>query len=397
MGNTIWKEATIISSRANSFPGFVVAIDADVGFAVGQKLWLSMNDPASQPAEQPRGEGYDVARHNDWLERNAQPKPVQAVGDGVDEEDERRKFEAWYVPEFSVPDVAPISMEREAHGRYKVGMREAYWQGWLARAKVAEVECPLPRPAVATPAIFGNPEDGAVQRSIREGFRAAFDYPQTAAEAVAVLDACSDPLTLTFDHVKSKHCANALRSVVASYGRLAGMQIPVATPAEVTDEMMKAGVDAYEECTGGLSIPEEGLRVAIRAALTAQCRVRKDGKGVEYVSADELARLLAIEHHAWHLLDDSGDHGDGYIRVSSGYDFDELSRLLPEGHPEYDGVVASPSAGAVVPEGCALVRATLTLPIANALGYDAKFNTWEEMQEVWGNALLAAAPEVPRG
>ncbi len=50
----------------------------------------------------------------------------------------------------------------------------------------------------------------------------------------------------------------------------------VAMPAEVTDEMMKAGVDAYEECTGGLSIPEEGLRVAIRAALTAQCHVRKD-------------------------------------------------------------------------------------------------------------------------
>ena len=51
------------------------------------------------------------------------------------------------------------------------------------------------------------------------------------------------------------------------------------------------------------------------------------------VANAELTRLRAIEHHAWHLLDESGDAGDGLLTVLKGVDYEALDRLLPEDHP----------------------------------------------------------------
>lgn len=49
-------EGTIANTRSNSVGGFHLEVEADMGFFVGQRVWISRTAPASQPAEQPRGE-----------------------------------------------------------------------------------------------------------------------------------------------------------------------------------------------------------------------------------------------------------------------------------------------------------------------------------------------------
>lgn len=42
------------------------------------------------------------------------------------------------------------------------------------------------------------------------------------------------------------------------------------------------------------------------------------------------------------------------------------------------------------PDGYVLVRRELNLRIANALGYDTAFSTWEEMCDTWDNVIAAS-------
>lgn len=48
----------------------------------------------------------------------------------------------------------------------------------------------------------------------------------------------------------------------------------------------------------------------------------------------EVSRLRKIEHAAWHLLDDSEHRMDSGEIVVQKENFDALSALLSEGHPE---------------------------------------------------------------
>ena len=58
-----------------------------------------------------------------------------------------------------------------------------------------------------------------------------------------------------------------------------------------------------------------------------------DFSGSETVAPEELKRLREIEHHAWHLLDDSEERvAEGEVVVSKS-NYEELSKLLPEDHP----------------------------------------------------------------
>jgi len=51
------------------------------------------------------------------------------------------------------------------------------------------------------------------------------------------------------------------------------------------------------------------------------------------ITAAEVARLRAIEHAAWHLLDDSEERVTENEIVITRENYEALSALLPEDHP----------------------------------------------------------------
>ncbi|NID15017.1 hypothetical protein [Luteibacter yeojuensis] len=148
-------QGTIVSGRANSFAGFILEVAADISYAVGDRLWISKTVPASQPAEQPRGlRNYILKALGGYLERYwpdspvnyddmadyitqalpaAQPKPEQAVDDGV---------VVGYIRE---QDVAHL----------KGGNRNGWRWSYIASAPNESHTLPVyttPHPADATPA-----------------------------------------------------------------------------------------------------------------------------------------------------------------------------------------------------------------------------------------------------
>lgn len=178
----------------------------------------------------------------------------------------------------------------------------------------------------------------------------------------------------------------------------------VATPAEVTDEMVLAAARAMQaQCDGGdrwqrLSDTVraqwiESVRPIV-AALTAQCQVRKDGQGV--ASCDWPAG------NSFTVLDDPDEHKPCYLVMPDG-------AALPLCHHATNGVdqarakfiadacnaaLASPSAGAVVPEVDFTVE-EVESAIENVREYNRLMPSEciDQMRDV---LLLAAAPEVDR-
>ncbi len=75
------------------------------------------------------------------------------------------------------------------------------------------------------------------------------------------------------------------------------------------------GSDAFEQCFQAISDAME------------QCLAPSE------TTPTEIERLRAIEHAAWHLLDDSEYRMNVGERVVQQSQFDELAALLPEGHP----------------------------------------------------------------
>lgn len=68
------------------------------------------------------------------------------------------------------------------------------------------------------------------------------------------------------------------------------------------------------------------------ARLRTPSEKREPNPGLEAM-AKELARLRAVEHAAWHLMDDSEERVSEGVIVVSRENYEALSALLPEDHP----------------------------------------------------------------
>lgn len=92
----------------------------------------------------------------------------------------------------------------------------------------------------------------------------------------------------------------------------------------------------------------------------------------------ELKRLREIEHHAWHLLDDSAEDENGEISVTKD-NYARLVKLLPDEHPDEDSHRVS-------------ATATDDAPPEHA-GYGDDDELWGESIDAYVNQRLEADAE----
>jgi hypothetical protein len=91
-------EGTIVNTLSNSRSGFHLEIEADMGFCMGDRVWISRTAPVSQPAEQPI---RDATTFEQWYVDNAFDLKRNPVGS----RDCHLQRKAWHAAlSLSLPD-----------------------------------------------------------------------------------------------------------------------------------------------------------------------------------------------------------------------------------------------------------------------------------------------------
>lgn len=398
----------------------------------------------SQPAERPRGDGwkeaceYMLAGRPEELASirahaaslSAQPKPEQVLGDGVDEdwrcEDCKLNGSGWCVHNASdvrrcrgknchalngyghsaeclvehdkttTPRPAPVEvgdgvLESQFAAEAK-SSPEHQTDMLLCRAVLNHAVIDAPRPTVAPAAQDGEAIKNAVYYTWKKAIDLVANYRKSPE--------WDKDLCLAIENDMLQSAVEAAHPAPSQ---------AVATPAEVTGDSLIAAARAMQtQCDGEdrlqrLSDPVRAQWIEsvrpIAAALTAQCQVRKDG-GV--ASCDWPAG------NSFTVLDDPDEHKPCYLVMPDG-------AALPLCHHATNGVdqarakfiadacnaaLASPIAGAAVPEGFSLVPVEPSKAMTDAA---AKFvhdkgDSGLPARKFYSGiyeAMLAAAPEVP--
>ncbi|NID06608.1 hypothetical protein HBF26_17060 [Luteibacter jiangsuensis] len=341
---------------------------------------------ASQPAEQPSGEGYDVARHNDWLERNAQPKPEQAVGDGVVARIEQAV--AW--PDIDLDEFNTLSEYQRGHHRARLNVRNEVRAIIDSRCAALDEDDELRAAVRSLLPIARKGFDGDTSDQISFGRAVARVEAALCAPRPAVATPAEEGLKLDPD---TNECSPdpVVRKAFADGYDQGFVHGSGATPAEVTDglsnviEWHERERDTQRKLGHDSQADMHDCYASVIRTLTAQCQVRKDGE------VTELRRALTAL-----LVDHDLDHGPGACGC----------RPVPEnaGHTcsacLARTALASPSAGAVVPEGWKLVPVEPTPEMRSAFQSDEPPLSFARTTVFIGDfgeryaEMLAAAPEV---
>lgn len=368
------------------------------------------------------------------------PKPEQAVGDGVDEETTVR-----YCPECSHLG----EVHSDCRDCCPDGSKARYIPVHIAEAAQRDFRASItPRPAVATPV---NPYERAVieQAMVTEcvsidgrdpadvirdiiSWHVSMNSVATPADPVAYLDIGAGGYLdvgsdLTDEQLAKLPKGRHMLGIVGTYGADGYTR---ATPAEVTGDLLgiiewhrnQAKVNRAHTTANDTPRAQMHDKFAdtIEAALTAQCQVRKDGGVTDDVGEPVTQKLDKALGDLSNAVEDieTGKHQSAVLS------FLRSVREYVEDARDDIAAIASPSAGAVVPEGWLPIDTapndgTMHVRGLHVYGPDGAFLYWDAITgyvdgeggaffDMGGDAVgwdaadfthwhpLAAAPEVPK-